>query len=69
MKDNSQKYLYLYVEFMNYKIAMNKTKHIALDLEVDYIDSRTITQKELVDISTYIQTKKSKAVMTAKRKI
>ena len=34
-----------------------------VDLEVDYIDSRTITQKELADISTYIQTKKSKATM------
>jgi len=38
-----------------------------IDLEVDYIDSRTITQKELVEISTYIRTKKLKTAMSTKR--
>jgi len=40
-----------------------------IDLEVDYIDSRTITQKELVEISTYIQSKKSKTAMPNKGKV
>ena len=31
-----------------------------LDLEVDYIDSRSITKKELEEISEYIRNKKFK---------
>ena len=39
---------------------MVKRKNISLDLEVDYINSRSVTQKELDDISAYIRNQKIK---------
>ena len=35
-------------------------KRKIIDLEVDYIDSRSITKKELDEISTYIRSRKFK---------